>query len=85
MCTLHVFYTVSSVFDRTASISNTVLQNVTLCCLVGAYRCVILPPDDCHRLGRYIVSPGKYRVYQNEWSGFEFDYIYKYGEQNYKC
>jgi len=25
-----------------------------------------------------------YRVYQNDWSGFEFDYIHKYGEQNYK-
>jgi hypothetical protein len=26
----------------------------------------------------------KYRVYQNDWSGFEVDYIHKYGEQNYK-
>jgi len=25
-----------------------------------------------------------YRVYQNDWSGFEVDYIQKYGEQNYK-
>ena len=25
-----------------------------------------------------------YRVYQNDWSGFEVDYIHKYGEQNYK-
>ena len=25
-----------------------------------------------------------YRVYQNDWSGFEIDYIHKYGEQNYK-
>ena len=25
-----------------------------------------------------------YRVYQNVWSGLEFDYIHKYGEQNYK-
>jgi len=25
-----------------------------------------------------------YRVYQNDWSGFELDYIHKYGEQNYK-
>ena len=31
------------------------------------------------------VLPGsKYRVYQNDWSGFEVDYIHKYGEQNYK-
>jgi len=22
----------------------------------------------------------KYRVYQNDWSGFEVDYIHKYGE-----
>jgi len=26
----------------------------------------------------------KYRVYENDWSGFEVDYIHKYGEQNYK-
>ena len=26
----------------------------------------------------------KYRVYQNNSSGFEVDYIHKYGEQNYK-
>jgi len=26
----------------------------------------------------------EYRVYQNDWSGFEVDYIHKYGEQNYK-
>jgi len=26
----------------------------------------------------------KYRVYQNDWSDFEVDYIHKYGEQNYK-
>jgi len=25
-----------------------------------------------------------YRVYQNDWSDFEVDYIHKYGEQNYK-
>ena len=25
-----------------------------------------------------------YRVYQNDWGGFEVDYIHKYGEQNYK-
>jgi len=25
-----------------------------------------------------------YRVYQNDWSCFEVDYIHKYGEQNYK-
>jgi len=25
-----------------------------------------------------------YRVYQNDWTGFEVDYIHKYGEQNYK-
>ena len=25
-----------------------------------------------------------YRVYQNDWSRFEVDYIHKYGEQNYK-
>ena len=25
-----------------------------------------------------------YRMYQNDWSGFEGDYIHKYGEQNYK-
>jgi hypothetical protein len=25
-----------------------------------------------------------YRVYQNNWSGFEVDYIHKYGEQNYE-
>ena len=25
-----------------------------------------------------------YRVYQNDWSGLEIDYIHKYGEQNYK-
>jgi len=25
-----------------------------------------------------------YRVFQNDWSGFEVDYIHKYGEQNYK-
>ena len=25
-----------------------------------------------------------YRAYQNDWSGFEVDYIHKYGEQNYK-
>jgi len=25
-----------------------------------------------------------YRVCQNDWSGFEVDYIHKYGEQNYK-
>jgi len=25
-----------------------------------------------------------YRVYQNNWSGFEVHYIHKYGEQNYK-
>ena len=24
-----------------------------------------------------------YRVYQNDWSGFEVDYVHKYGEQNY--
>jgi len=24
-----------------------------------------------------------YRVYQNDWSGFEVDCIHKYGEQNY--
>jgi hypothetical protein len=27
---------------------------------------------------------GIYRVYQNEWSGLEVDYIYKYGEETYK-
>jgi len=25
-----------------------------------------------------------YRMYQNDWSGFEVNYIHKYGEQNYK-
>jgi len=25
-----------------------------------------------------------YKVYQNDWSGFEVDYIHKYDEQNYK-
>ena len=25
-----------------------------------------------------------YRVYKNDWSGFDIDYIQKYGEQNYK-
>jgi len=25
-----------------------------------------------------------YRVYQNDWCGFEVDYIHKYGAQNYK-
>jgi len=25
-----------------------------------------------------------YRVYQNDWSSFEVDYIHKYGEQNNK-
>jgi hypothetical protein len=25
-----------------------------------------------------------YRVYQNDWSGLEVDYIHRYGEQNYK-
>ena len=25
-----------------------------------------------------------YRVYQSDWSGFEVDYIHKYGEQNDK-
>ena len=25
-----------------------------------------------------------YRVYQNDWSGFDVDYIHKYGEHNYK-
>ena len=25
-----------------------------------------------------------YRVYQNDWSGIEADYIHKCGEQNYK-
>jgi len=25
-----------------------------------------------------------YRVYQNDLTGFEVDYIHKYGEQNYK-
>jgi len=25
-----------------------------------------------------------YRVYENDWSGFEVDYIHKYGEQKYK-
>jgi len=25
-----------------------------------------------------------YRVYQSDLSGFEVDYIHKYGEQNYK-
>jgi len=25
-----------------------------------------------------------YRVYKNDWSGFEVDYIHKYGEENYK-
>jgi len=29
-------------------------------------------------------SLDEYRVYQNYWSGFEVDYIHKYGEQNYK-
>ena len=27
---------------------------------------------------------GLYRVYQNDWSGLEVDYIYKYGEETYK-
>jgi len=31
-----------------------------------------------------ILETTKYRVYQNEWSGFEVDYIHKYGEQNDK-
>jgi len=26
----------------------------------------------------------RYRVYQNDWSGFEVDYIQKYAEENYK-
>jgi hypothetical protein len=26
----------------------------------------------------------KYSMYQNEWSSFELDFIYKYGEKNYK-
>jgi hypothetical protein len=30
-------------------------------------------------------EPYKYRVYQNDLSGFEVDYIHKYSEQNYKC
>ena len=25
-----------------------------------------------------------YRVYQNDWSGLEADYIHKYGEETYK-
>jgi len=25
-----------------------------------------------------------YSVYQNDWSGFEVDFIHKFGEQNYK-
>jgi len=26
----------------------------------------------------------KYRVYQNDWSRLEVDYIHKYGEETYK-
>jgi len=26
----------------------------------------------------------EYRVYQNDWSGLEVDYIHKYGEETYK-
>ena len=32
----------------------------------------------------YIIYHYIYRVYQNDWSGFEVDCIHKYGEQNYK-
>jgi len=30
----------------------------------------------------YKMKETKYSVYQNDWSGFEVDYIHKYGEQN---
>ena len=33
---------------------------------------------------KYYEHIAQYRVYQNDWSGFEVDYIHKYGEQNYK-
>jgi hypothetical protein len=26
----------------------------------------------------------EYRVFQNDWSGLEVDYIHKYGEETYK-
>ena len=32
----------------------------------------------------HLFTPYLYRVYQNDWSGLEVDYIHKYGEQNYK-
>jgi len=33
---------------------------------------------------QYHICRQKYRVYQNNWSGFEVHYIHKCGEQNYK-
>jgi len=38
----------------------------------------------CFLRGGLLRQNFKYRVYQNDWSGFEVDYIHKYGEQNYK-
>ena len=32
----------------------------------------------------FTVHTAMVQVDQNDWSGFEVDYIHKYGEQNYK-
>jgi len=36
------------------------------------------------QVGPKRVSHIIYRVYQNDWRGFEVDYTHKYFEQNYK-
>jgi len=32
----------------------------------------------------HALLPSLYRVYQNNWSGLEVDYIHRYGEETYK-
>jgi len=44
--------------------------------LYSVYYCIRATCFDSYRI--------IYRVYQNDWSGFEVDYIHKYGEQKYK-
>jgi len=46
----------------------------------------IIARISCEKVNQYNVTCywDIYRVYQNDWSGFEVDYIHKYGEQNYK-
>jgi hypothetical protein len=55
--------------------------------IYGTFSIIVVSSD----MGMYIhcrmclkVKNRVYRVYQNDWSGLEVDYIYKYGEETYK-